>query len=310
MLSKRSCCLVFLSTVACQNQNGNSATESSGSIVSKGKKIVLIYKGPGAFDEIDGNAGSNELADNLIRVKDSSTANTEVVFASPHGMAERLSVKNRGNVALVAFPGGPSESDMKAALVKTGAFDAIKSYVENGGRYFGICAGAYLAGSFVTDKLGYPTTERGLDFIPHRINLGSDQQTVLAHEMGFPDDKSPPKLLTIKWLTSPHIGDTKMYFQNGPSFYPDESRSKIYGRYSEVTKDANGKIYNEGDLNPAAAIMFPYHQGKVALIGPHPEASKDWFEDKPRGIKIKIPPDYTDRFNLGTRMIADLLQSP
>jgi glutamine amidotransferase-like uncharacterized protein len=318
MECKSALCVTLLTFFGCPIKSPQKSFASTLDTITDSKKIALVYVGPGAYDEIDGNAGSTELVDNLIRLKESGTSDLEVVYANPQSMAEHLSPSKKQNVALVAFPGGPSETAMQSALAETGAFQLIKNYVAEGGKYLGVCAGAYLAGSFVTGDLGYPSTQVGLDFVPHRLSEGSDQKTILAHEMGYLDSEAPAKLVSIQWLVNPFEGQKKIYFQNGPAFYGEDAKIKTFGRYNEASADrreTNGTgesidksiLARKSETNPAAAVLFRYEKGKVALIGPHTEASKEWFNDEDTNVKIPIPKDYEDRFNLGSQMILELM---
>jgi len=47
----------------------------------------------------------------------------------------------------VCFPGGMGDADDFFGIFKTKHIDAIQNYVKAGGKYFGICMGAYWAGS-------------------------------------------------------------------------------------------------------------------------------------------------------------------
>lgn len=56
------------------------------------------------------------------------------------------------NVDLVAFPGGLGDSDSYDKILKP-TEDVIKNFVHKGGRYLGICMGAYWAGHYYFDLL-------------------------------------------------------------------------------------------------------------------------------------------------------------
>jgi imidazoleglycerol phosphate synthase glutamine amidotransferase subunit HisH len=54
---------------------------------------------------------------------------------------------------MVAFPGGIGDSNSYDKFFRRKAQNAVADYVANGGRYLGICMGAYWAGSYYFDIL-------------------------------------------------------------------------------------------------------------------------------------------------------------
>jgi imidazoleglycerol phosphate synthase glutamine amidotransferase subunit HisH len=62
---------------------------------------------------------------------------------------------------LIVFPGGIGDSDEFANLIHWRKALAVNQYVEDGGRYLGICMGAYWAGSHYFDIL------RGIDVVQY-----------------------------------------------------------------------------------------------------------------------------------------------
>ena len=57
-------------------------------------------------------------------------------------------------IDIVAFPGGIGDSDSYYNLFRRKIANIIAEYVENGGRYLGICMGAYWAGEHYFDLIG------------------------------------------------------------------------------------------------------------------------------------------------------------
>lgn len=55
-----------------------------------------------------------------------------------------------------------------------------------------------------------------------------------------------------------------MYFQNGPYFIPDTG---ILGQII-LANYTNGYV---------AAMVQPYGNGKIGVVGPHPEAPASWY---------------------------------
>jgi len=56
------------------------------------------------------------------------------------------------NVDMIAVPGGIGDSDTFKQLFKNNG-KRVKDFIHNGGRYLGICMGAYWAGSYYLDVL-------------------------------------------------------------------------------------------------------------------------------------------------------------
>ncbi len=292
-------------------QGGGGALSATAAATPSTRRLVLVYRGPGSIEtknpkEPNDDGTSTELAKNLIK-NAASTGKLEVRLVGPGGFTTLLASENRKNIALVAFPGGPSEGAMQKALTESGEFDLIKSYVSSGGRYLGICAGAYLAGSFVTNDADATPQEaiQGFDFLPRSMEKGAllvNTQSVLAHEMGYSDVEAKARMMDIAWSG---LDVTKsVFFQNGPAFYVDESSVRVFGRYLEATRHKNGVIFHADNTSPAAALVTPYFDGKVGVIGVHLEADKSWLEEE----KMDIPSDYHPEFALGTELINDLMK--
>lgn len=149
---------------------------------------------------------------------------------------------------VVVVGGGIPDSDgewtIKQALAKAGAFDWLKEHIAKGGRYVGICAGAYLTEKWIDQENG----DRGLDIFPGDVDNYSKK------------DKSTKFLLT-RW--SARGAGRWVYFQDGPAFFPAKG--------AEI--DVLATFARDGV--PAAAV-FPYGKGRVAVISPHLEADEDW----------------------------------
>jgi len=119
---------------------------------------------------------------------------------------------------------------------------ALKAYLLNGGRYLGVCGGAFLASAGWHDEG---------DFFPA---LGLTPAESDAYDEDF-----APKIYPITWL-----GETRrMYYQAGPEFtlLPDAEFTQIIASY---------------DNGQPAALVNSYGHGKVAVSGPHPEAPSSW----------------------------------
>jgi hypothetical protein len=75
-----------------------------------------------------------------------------------------------------------------------------------------------------------------------------------------------------------------MYFQDGPFF-----------RLTDTTAASAIATY-DNDL--PAAVLAPYGAGRVAVVGPHPEADATWYADysltNPDGIRFDLGHDLVE----------------
>ncbi|MFE3798832.1 hypothetical protein KHQ06_26310 [Nocardia tengchongensis] len=121
---------------------------------------------------------------------------------------------------------------------------AITDYVRSGGRYLGICMGGYLAG-----------TVNGFALWPGEVEQYSDSPGAEIHT-------TADTVATVDWRNH----NQQMYFQDGPFFAVPDSADppQILARYR------NGA---------AAAVVAPSGKGRIALVGPHPEAPESWYTE-------------------------------
>ena len=151
---------------------------------------------------------------------------------------DQITAKYLKDIDIVAFPGGIGDSDTFDDLLKPRA-DIIKDYVANGGRYLGICMGAYWAGHHYFDILDGITAEQYIK------RPGADVR------------RSFGTVSKITWNDQ----QEDMYFYDGCSLLGETEKSKVVARYSN------------GD---AMALI----QGRVGIIGCHPEALPSWYDKK------------------------------
>lgn len=160
------------------------------------------------------------------------------------------------------------ELTVKRDLVKAGAFEWLKRHIAGGGRYVGICSGAYLTEAWIDEASG----EAGLDIFPGKV-------------ANYDEDKST-KFVRMRWLETG--AERWVYFQDGPAFYPRPGAGvSVFGVFA---KDGT-----------AAAAMFPYGKGMVGVLSPHLEADESWAREE--GLS---DPDGLD-LDLGIRVLRRLL---
>lgn len=96
------------------------------------------------------------------------------------------------DVDILAFPGGIGDADSHNWLFKENK-DRIQKFIDNGGRYLGICMGAYWAGSNYFDLL------KGVDAVQYITRPNTDTRRPHA------------KALPVTWQGK----DMRMYFYDG-----------------------------------------------------------------------------------------------
>lgn len=143
--------------------------------------------------------------------------------------------------ALYVQPGGGQ--DIPAALESLGdaRVAALRDYVANGGRYLGLCMGAYLADA------------NNLALIPEELDSEVGRP-------GFAVTTIDDSAVAVRWAGR----DDNVFYQDGPYLPPSQARG-----FATLATYANGDI---------AAARYAFGQGVVTLSGPHPEADASWFD--------------------------------
>jgi glutamine amidotransferase-like uncharacterized protein len=150
----------------------------------------------------------------------------------------QFSADTLANCDIVAFPGGLGNVDMYYSFFKRQQGNVIADFVASGGKYLGICMGAYWAGRDYFDLL------INLDPVQYITQQTADVR------------RSYPTVANVDWQGTKH----NMYFYDGCTFVGN-GRCQTIARYSN-------------DM-PMAII-----QGRVGLIGCHPESQQEWYDKK------------------------------
>lgn len=224
--------VVFSASIApsCANANSNLVR-------------VAVYRGPASCDD---------CAETAKKAIERLGAQYRVDFV---GAAEKIDITpaNLSLYDVYVQPGGGQ--DIPAALNSFGdkRVEAIRRYVESGGRYLGLCMGAYLASGS-----GFGLVQQELD-----SEIGRP---------GFPVRTIDSTAIKIRWA-----GKSKpIFYQDGPYMM----KAKRDPGFRSIA------TYQNGDI---AAARYSFGKGVVVLSGPHPEADKSWFEEA--GVPLEKAPD-------------------
>jgi glutamine amidotransferase-like uncharacterized protein len=189
---------------------------------------VALYSGSGAVLAEDVGIAFEELNMSFEEIKESDI--------------------NRGelrNFEVLIVPGGSTEVIWESLEGK--GFDQIRKFVEDGGKYIGICAGAYLAPEIV--KLRFDKTRVGLGII--------DVENERVSGIGLKEIKISN---TSYPIARGYSGKLEIWYQNGPFMKPGDGVGVI-SKYDEYF---------------ASIVCAAYGRGKVVLFSPHPEGSLEF----------------------------------
>jgi len=170
----------------------------------------------------------------------SSSLGFDVRFVGPQGELP-LKPKILAHATIYAQPGGGELAPAYRRMRKHSS--TIRQYVADGGKYLGFCLGGYLAGA-----------TPGFGLLP-----GDTDQYITSR--GATIRGTRDTLVEVLWRDQRR----RMFFQDGPMFLLDSAAGvTVLARYSN---------------NEIAAVIAPFGRGRVAVVGPHPEATADWFVD-------------------------------
>ena len=141
------------------------------------------------------------------------------------------------DVDMVAFPGGFGDSDSYDTILKNNK-DVVVDFVARGGKYLGICMGAYWAGK---DYFNILDKVDAVQYIKR-----PDTCTRRPHAKNMP----------VMWRNQSY----DMFFYDGCALVGDENSP-----YDTIA------TYSNGDN---MAII----QNRIGLIGCHPESEKFWYD--------------------------------
>jgi glutamine amidotransferase-like uncharacterized protein len=209
------------------------------------RPVALVYRGPAACD------GCPETIAQRLR---ESGHKFRVIYVGP---AEKLKITPAvlAGAALYVQPGGGQDIQGAAASIGKRSIEAVRHYVSNGGRYLGICMGAYLAG------------DPGFGLVAGEFDSEVDRPGSTLH--GIADTVTP-----VVWRGKKRW----IYFQDG-AMLPAAPGAVVLATYPN---------------RDIAAATYRYRKGRVGLVGPHPEADESWYRQNGLKNPDGIRPDMAD----------------
>ncbi|MES2212954.1 MAG: BPL-N domain-containing protein [Pseudomonadota bacterium] len=208
--------------------------------------LIYVYDGPGV--------GKMSLGEILLTLKDSLGSDYDVRTL---GSAEIIEGQWVDDAALLVMPGG---ADIPYMRYLSGQGNSnIKRYVAQGGKYLGICAGAYYGSGYVEFDRNGPLEvlgKRELAFFP-----GKAVGPILAKYQY--KDLSGVRAAHLTWHDhSISSDDLFVYFNGGPYFpHADEFEDVAVLAYYQLDKPQQEKA--------PAIIQISYGSGTVILSGVH-----------------------------------------
>jgi len=217
-------------TPMAQNLRQTTVTKTQGSAGTNGndRPIALVYH------DASTDCCSQALA--TLLEKDPRYKFKIIMVGPDQSMSVTEGLRIPG-VTLYAQPGG--DGDYRTAYRAERAWVSdIRNFVKRGGRYLGICMGAYLAAS-------------------DAFNLFSGRVQQYIKTTGASTTSAKDTVIPILWRGKQRF----MYFQDGAAFSGGSNTTMI-------------ATYTNG---LGAAVTAPYGKGKVGVVGPHPEADQHWY---------------------------------
>jgi glutamine amidotransferase-like uncharacterized protein len=169
----------------------------------------------------------------------------------------------------VVFPGGNARQQSEALAVE--GRDAVRKYVQSGGGYLGICAGAYLATAQSDWCLGLINTQ----YLTGDIDIpGVGMRSMSDRGIGIVKIELTEAGKAIFGRTS---GLTDVRYTGGPIFcgteLQDLSQILVLARFR--TEIAQYEAQRGTMVNTPAIIASRYGKGRVFAISPHPEMTSE-----------------------------------
>jgi glutamine amidotransferase-like uncharacterized protein len=190
-----------------------------------------------------GGAGCDGCSESVAEMLQASKFHFRITYVG-ETEAQPISDDILAKATVYAQPGGDGSVEHGFAFLAPHA-DRIRTFVQNGGHYLGFCMGGYFAGK-----------DPGFGLLP-----GDSDEYITSRQASVTTDKDT--VIDVIWRGTKRT----VYFQDGPLFIVNPGST---GTTTLASYDSNGAI---------AALVAPFGKGKVGVVGPHPEATDDWFTE-------------------------------
>lgn len=252
---------------------------------------ILVYVGPGA--------GPSSIVNTIATLEALASSKYIIKVAQPEDLIDPTWMQN---TALLVMPGGADRPYLEKLTGKGNA--NIREYVKNGGKYLGICAGAYYSADRIEFAKGDEdlevTGERELKFYPGLVEgptySGFDHRNT-ANTAGM-------RAATIYWNADQPkyaMQDVTLFYNGGGHFVNAEKYPEviILARYGE---EAPGR-----PDSPAAIVECTVGKGKAILSGPHFEWHAETLEGPEfAAIRAKLKQRSADRLIVAKSLLERL----
>jgi glutamine amidotransferase-like uncharacterized protein len=196
------------------------------------RPVALIYKGEGSCEE--------DCSESLARIAENS--GYRVKFVGPKETSPEVF---RGAKVWLQ-PGGLAAQQIRAMAPELQS--NIFKFVQNGGGYVGVCAGAMLASEqfLLFDKNQQPKTFMALGFFPGNVSIY--------------DEPNSAAMIESLWESQVR----HLYWELGPTF----DAADQWGPEIEIlSRYPNGAV---------ATVRRTFGKGRVYVTAFHPEAPQSW----------------------------------
>ena len=226
---------------------------------------IFIYKDKGA-DEFS----YNELKQCL----ESFNFKIETVNANAIKNGILFESDSKLNAKLLCIGGG-RDLDYLEMLGDEGC-SQIKKFVQNGGNYLGICAGAYFACDYIEFDLNGPLEVKG----ERKLKFFNGKATGPINKTFKYNTESEAMAVEVKFYEQTLSMDTIFYLNGGCNFIPnDSSTHQVIAEYSSN--------------NSPAIINCSYGKGICILSGLHIEYDPSHLNKSNENIRLNVLPKLT-----------------
>lgn len=225
------------------------------------QQITFIYRGPGAKVRSFQSWDAQFLTERSFFESDWDSVASLFVLPGGRDVPYHATFKGKGN-------------------------EKIRAFVEKGGIFLGMCAGAYYAATFVEFDKGYPS------------------EICEARELGFFQGKTVGPLFN----TSPYIYDCEELTRNAKIL---TSEGKVISTYYNggctfiPSKDSDYQVlasYDNLPGKPPAVISCKVGKGKAILSGVHLEIHSSYFKPEDPMFAALRPSDEARKKFLAQRV--------